>query len=96
MINLYALSLVWQGLPKKFCCDHLLKQDTMIVLEDENGEEFETKYLAEKVGLSGGWRGFSMSHKLLEGDIVIFHVVTPSRFKVNDTFFLDMFVWILC
>ncbi|CAL8176501.1 unnamed protein product [Prunus armeniaca] len=82
MLPSHVTGCFWLGLPKKFCCDHLLKQDTMIVLEDENGEEFETKYLAEKVGLSGGWRGFSMSHKLLEGDIVIFHVVTPSKFKV--------------
>ncbi|PQP94519.1 hypothetical protein Pyn_35427 [Prunus yedoensis var. nudiflora] len=82
MLPSHVTGCFWLGLPKKFCCDHLPKQDTMIVLEDENGEEFETKYLAEKVGLSGGWRGFSMSHKLREGDIVIFHVVTPSKFKV--------------
>ncbi|XP_039026890.1 B3 domain-containing protein Os01g0234100-like [Hibiscus syriacus] len=39
---------------------------------DEEGEEFEAKYLAEKVGLSGGWRGFSIAHKLLEGDICLY------------------------
>ncbi|PQP94520.1 B3 domain-containing protein [Prunus yedoensis var. nudiflora] len=72
----------WLGLPKKFCCEHLPKQDIMIVLEDENGEEFETKYLADKVGLSGGWRGFSIAHKLLEGDVIVFHLVNPSKFKV--------------
>ncbi|XP_021832666.1 B3 domain-containing protein Os01g0234100-like isoform X1 [Prunus avium] len=72
----------WLGLPKKFCCEHLPKQDIMIALEDENGEEFETKYLADKVGLSGGWRGFSISHKLLEGDVIVFHLVNPSKFKV--------------
>ncbi|XP_034226750.1 B3 domain-containing protein Os01g0234100-like isoform X2 [Prunus dulcis] len=72
----------WLGLPKKFCCEHLPKQDIMIALEDENGEEFETKYLADKVGLSGGWRGFSIAHKLLEGDVIVFHLVTPSKFKV--------------
>ncbi|ONH91550.1 hypothetical protein PRUPE_8G122800 [Prunus persica] len=72
----------WLGLPKKFCCEHLPKQDIMIALEDENGEVFETKYLADKVGLSGGWRGFSIAHKLLEGDVIVFHLVTPSKFKV--------------
>ncbi|BBH09547.1 AP2/B3-like transcriptional factor family protein [Prunus dulcis] len=73
----------WLGLPKKFCCEHLPKQDIMIALEDENGEEFETKYLADKVGLSGGWRGFSIAHKLLEGDVIVFHLVTPSKFKID-------------
>jgi hypothetical protein len=40
------------------------------------------KYLWVKVGLSAGWRGFSIAHKLLVGDIVIFHLVKPSKFKV--------------
>jgi hypothetical protein len=60
----------------------LPKHDTKIVLEDEGGEEFETKYLWVKVGPSAGWRGFSIAHKLLVGDIVIFHLVKPSKFKV--------------
>ncbi|XP_021832684.1 B3 domain-containing protein Os01g0234100-like [Prunus avium] len=70
------------SIPKKFSCQHLPKQDTMIVLEDEDGKEFETKYLVEKCGLSGGWRGFSIAHKLLQGDIVIFHIVAPFKIKV--------------
>lgn len=72
----------WLGLPKPFCSKHLPKEDRMMVLEDENGEEFEAKYLVEKTGLSGGWRGFSIAHKLLEGDVCVFHLVKPSKFKV--------------
>lgn len=70
------------SLPKKFCFEHLPKHDTMIVLEDESGREFQTKYLVGKSGLSGGWRGFSIAHKLLAGDVVVFHRVTPSKCKV--------------
>ncbi|KAM5549256.1 B3 domain-containing protein Os01g0234100-like [Rosa sericea] len=70
------------SLPKKFCGDHLPRQDTMIVLEDESGREFQTKYLVGKAGLSAGWRGFSIAHKLLAGDVVVFQRVTPSKFKV--------------
>lgn len=77
-----------QSLPKKFCFEHLPKHDTMIVLEDESGREFQTKYLVGKSGLSGGWRGFSIAHKLLAGDVVVFHRVTPSKFKVTDRTFL--------
>lgn len=78
-------SNVMQGLSKKFCCEHLPKHDTMIILEDERGEEYQTKYLAEKVGLSGGWRGFSIAHELVEGDVIVFHRVTPSKFKVCES-----------
>jgi hypothetical protein len=60
----------------------LPKNDSKIVLEDESGEAFQTKYLVQKVGLSAGWRGFSIAHKLMEGDIVVFHLVKPFKFKV--------------
>ncbi|KAH7517969.1 hypothetical protein FEM48_Zijuj09G0120600 [Ziziphus jujuba var. spinosa] len=78
----------WLGLPKKFCHLHLPNNDMMITLEDENKEVYETKYLLEKVGLSGGWRGFSIADKLLEGDVLVFHLVTPSKFKFTGTFSL--------
>lgn len=73
----------------------------MIVLEDESGEVCEAKYLAEKVGLSGGWRGFSLAHKLVEGDVVVFHLVSPIKFKVTFLsllvmFLLRTFVFIIC
>ncbi|CAN6544278.1 unnamed protein product [Malus baccata var. baccata] len=70
------------NLAKKFRSEYMPKQDSMIVLEDENGKEFGTKYLVERGGLSGGWRGFSIAHKIKKGDVVIFHLVTPSKFKV--------------
>ncbi|WCJ37802.1 B3 domain-containing protein Os01g0234100 [Euphorbia peplus] len=72
----------WLGLPKQFCDKHLPTQDTMIVLEDENGIEYQTKYLVSKVGLSAGWRGFSIAHNLVEGDMVVFQLVVPTKLKV--------------
>ncbi|GAV75471.1 B3 domain-containing protein/DUF724 domain-containing protein [Cephalotus follicularis] len=72
----------WLGLPRQFCNKHLPKQDTMIFLEDESGHKYETKFLVEKTGLSGGWRGFSLDHNLLEGDVLVFHLVRATRFKV--------------
>ncbi|XP_061354575.1 B3 domain-containing protein Os01g0234100-like isoform X2 [Gastrolobium bilobum] len=82
MLRSHVTGGFWLGLPKKFCQLHLPKADTIIALEDENGELYETKYLAQKVGLSGGWRGFSLAHNLLEMDVLIFHLVQPSKFKV--------------
>ncbi|XP_008456112.1 B3 domain-containing protein Os01g0234100-like isoform X1 [Cucumis melo] len=72
----------WLGLPKGFCDIHLPKQDTAMVLEDENGKLYETKYLSDKTGLSAGWRGFSIAHKLLQGDVIVFHLVLPNKFMV--------------
>ncbi|KAM5549250.1 hypothetical protein ABKV19_000595 [Rosa sericea] len=71
-----------QGIPRSFCREHMPKDDTMIVLEDENGKEYQTKYLVAKEGLSGGWGAFSVAHKLLEGDVLVFHKVMPSKLKV--------------
>ncbi|KAK1439919.1 hypothetical protein QVD17_05744 [Tagetes erecta] len=69
-------------LPKKFCDAHLPKQDETVVLVDEDDQEFKTKFLVEKTGLSGGWRGFSIAHKLREGDALVFQLVDQLKFKV--------------
>lgn len=61
---------------------HLPKHDDTVVLVDESEQEFETKYLVDKNGLSGGWRGFSIAHKLLEKDVLVFQLIAPCKFKV--------------
>lgn len=53
-----------------------------MVLEDENGSEYEAKYIYSRTGLSGGWRGFALDHKLDDGDAVVFELVEAERFKV--------------
>ncbi|KAH7331485.1 hypothetical protein KP509_06G022700 [Ceratopteris richardii] len=73
----------WLGLPVAFCRDYLPRKDDRIVLEGENGDEWETIYLATKTGLSGGWRGFSLDHGLVDGDALVFELVEPKRFKVH-------------
>lgn len=77
---------VRQGLPSEFCKRHLPNKDSVVTLVDENEEEFQTKYLADKNGLSGGWRGFSIEHQLVDGDALVFHLVGPTVFKVISTF----------
>ncbi|XP_051122652.1 B3 domain-containing protein At3g19184-like [Andrographis paniculata] len=72
----------WLGLPVHFCKSHLPSRDTMVTLVDEKGEEFTAKYLALKTGLSGGWRGFSLEHGLVDGDALVFHLIKPATFKV--------------
>ncbi|KAL7082658.1 hypothetical protein ACP275_14G114400 [Erythranthe tilingii] len=70
------------GVPRQFCDDYLPMKDVTIVLIGENEKEFDTKYLAAKSGLSGGWKFFAAGHKLLEGDVVVFQLVEPCKFKV--------------
>ena len=82
---LIFFSLLWkieQGLPVQFCKTHLPEHDETIVLVDEDGNESPTKYLADKTGLSGGWRGFAIDHDLVDGDALVFQLIKPTKFKV--------------
>ncbi|KAI3936616.1 hypothetical protein MKW92_043629 [Papaver armeniacum] len=58
------------------------KRDAWITLVDEEGDERGTNYLAEKVGLSAGWRGFALDHQLIDGDACVFQLTKPTQFKV--------------
>ncbi|KAK9699336.1 hypothetical protein RND81_08G168100 [Saponaria officinalis] len=72
----------WMYIPRKFCHDNLPKEDCTVTLVDEGGREFKTNYLVNKRGLSAGWRGFSIHHHLDKDDVLIFHLVRPTTFKV--------------
>ncbi|XP_071711869.1 B3 domain-containing protein Os01g0234100-like [Rutidosis leptorrhynchoides] len=79
----------WMGLPLQFCKTHLPYDDTFI-LEDENGDQWQVKYISYKYGLSAGWRKFVLGHNLNEGDVLIFQKVKPTTlkiyiFKANDS-----------
>lgn len=54
-----------------------------MVLEDLDGRQWETIYKPGKTALSGGWRGYSLDHKLDAGDAVLFEVVEPTKLKVR-------------
>ncbi|KAE8698630.1 B3 domain-containing protein [Hibiscus syriacus] len=71
MLQSHVTGGFWLGLPNHFCKRNLPHHDVIMTLVDEEGEEFAAKYLADKTGLSGGWRGFSI-HQL----------VAPTEFKV--------------
>ncbi|KAK6136862.1 hypothetical protein DH2020_029395 [Rehmannia glutinosa] len=72
------------GLPKKFCDAHMPSHDDTIVLVDENEQEYNTKYSVRKNRLSGGWRGFSIAHKLLEGDALVYIVRAGNLTEKNN------------
>ncbi|CAL5324668.1 B3 domain-containing protein Os01g0234100-like [Camellia sinensis] len=82
LVRSHVASCFWMGLPVPFCKLHLPRNDTTFTLEDESGEQFELKFIAEKPGLSAGWRKFAVGHKLLEGDVLIFQLVESNKFKV--------------
>ncbi|XP_027347376.1 B3 domain-containing protein Os01g0234100-like isoform X2 [Abrus precatorius] len=82
LVRSHVASCFWMGLPVAFCKRHLPEKDTTIILEDESGKEYKTKYIACKTGLSAGWRQFSAVHKLQEGDVLVFQLVEPTKFKV--------------
>nr|XP_023912853.1 B3 domain-containing protein At3g19184-like [Quercus suber]POF09983.1 b3 domain-containing protein [Quercus suber] len=82
MLQSHVSGGFWLGLPVYFCKEHLPNEDEMITLVDEDEDEFPTKYLAEKNGLSGGWRGFAIDHELVDGDALVFQLINPTTFKV--------------
>ncbi|XP_062079530.1 B3 domain-containing protein At5g42700 [Humulus lupulus] len=82
MLQSHVTGGFWLGLPVHFCKKNLSKRDEMMTLIDEDGEEYKTVYLARKTGLSGGWKGFSVAHDLVDGDALIFQLIRPSAFKV--------------
>ncbi|GAB2267088.1 hypothetical protein Dimus_002072 [Dionaea muscipula] len=82
LLRSHVLLGFWLGLPKKFCTQYLPQHDATVVLEDEDGITHETNYLAGKVGLSGGWRAFSIAHHLKEGDVAVFQLIRALTLKV--------------
>ena len=76
-------TFVSQGLPSDFCNKHLPKKDTAIVLEDEDGHNYDAKYLGAKQGLSAGWRGFAINHDIKVGDVVVFQLVSSAKFQAS-------------
>jgi B3 DNA binding domain len=54
-------------------------------LVDEKGYEFDTKYFADRTALSGGWRGFAVAQKLVDGDACVFQLIKPTTLKVTKT-----------
>ncbi|XVF61149.1 hypothetical protein PTKIN_Ptkin08bG0106200 [Pterospermum kingtungense] len=94
LVRSHVGSCFWMGLPGMFCKIHLPRKDTMIILEDENENQFPVKYCSDKTGLSAGWRQFCSAHNLLEGDVLVFQLVETTKFKVyiiraNDLTELD-------
>ncbi|KAK9067066.1 hypothetical protein SSX86_014390 [Deinandra increscens subsp. villosa] len=85
MLKSHVTCCFWLGLPLPFCRSFLPKQDSMMVTEDENGEQCDLKFIAHKFGLSAGWRKFAIGHKLHEGDVLIFQLVESCKFKVYIT-----------
>ncbi|PWA62313.1 B3 DNA binding domain-containing protein [Artemisia annua] len=89
MLPSHVTGCFWLGLPKNFCDAHLPKDDVTVVLVDEDDQEYNTKYLDRKTGLSGGWRGFSIAHKLLAGDALVFQLIEQWKMKGLPKNFCD-------
>ncbi|KAL6619048.1 hypothetical protein ACP70R_034187 [Stipagrostis hirtigluma subsp. patula] len=82
MVRSHVSSCFWLGLPSSFCKKNLPSREFKMVLEDEEGVEFDAVYIGTRTGLSGGWRGFAMHHNLEDGDSLVFELAEPDRFKI--------------
>lgn len=82
MLQSHVTGGFWLGLNAEFCRKNLPKRDEIITLIDEQGDECSTIYLPRKTGLSGGWKGFSVAHGLVDGDALVFQLIRPTTFMV--------------
>ncbi|KAM7250601.1 hypothetical protein ACFE04_022484 [Oxalis oulophora] len=81
MVRSHVTICFWMGLPGPFARKHLPHEVTSVTLEAENGAISDVKYIANKTGLSKGWRQFVIAQHLLEGDVLIFQLTGPRCFK---------------
>ncbi|GAB4852729.1 hypothetical protein Ancab_016940 [Ancistrocladus abbreviatus] len=72
-----------QRLLVNFCRKKLPRQDEVMTLVDEDGNEYPIVYLARKRGLSGGWKRFAVEHELVDSDAVVFQVIKHGVLKVH-------------
>lgn len=89
MLRSHVTSGFVMCLPKNFCESHLqkvlpkdLQKDVHFVLEDENREQWGVRYFTYNFRISAGWKFFVREHNLVEGDVLIFQLVEPAKFKV--------------
>ncbi|KAI3960358.1 hypothetical protein MKW98_017082 [Papaver atlanticum] len=69
-------------MPQEFCNYHIPKEKLTMVLEDEEGSIYDTRYLGEFAVLSGGWKPFVEDHELDDGDALVLEFIQPRRLKV--------------
>lgn len=71
--------------------ENLSKGDEVMTLVDVDGNEYPTRYLAQRFGLSAGWKEFAFAHDLVEGDALVFQLIRPTAFKVID--YYQILIW---
>ncbi|EYU42672.1 hypothetical protein MIMGU_mgv1a024973mg [Erythranthe guttata] len=88
----YVTRKFWLILPKPFCHANIPKKDGWMVLLDENDRGYKTEYLVGSHTLSSGWKSFSIAHKLREGDVLVFQLIEPCKFKwqIKLNIFLEL------
>ncbi|KAM1106292.1 hypothetical protein ACFX13_003230 [Malus domestica] len=82
MIRSNVSSCFCLTLPKQFCQLYLPLHDATLTLEVEGGEKYRVTFLGERRIVSAGWQKFSTANKLLVGNLLVFRLVRPLKFKV--------------
>lgn len=80
--NIVYWYIMWQGLPGYFSRQFLPPEDATLIIEDEDGKCYETRYFTRDAMLGAGWRQFCHAHQLDEGDVLVFQLVETTKLKV--------------
>lgn len=79
-----ALCVV-QALSRPFAKAHMPHETRDVTLVNKAGREWTVKWLYKdgcSSGFSGGWRGFSLDHRLEESDVCVLEVVDQKNFII--------------
>lgn len=81
--NFLSIAVV-QAITKAFAKEWMPKETREVTLIDRAGNKWPTKWLYKDggvtSGLSAGWRGFALDHRLEEGDVCVFELVDRENF----------------
>ncbi|CAL4931738.1 unnamed protein product [Urochloa decumbens] len=70
-------------LPPQFCTMHLPEHSEVLTLVVEEDDEFDVQYYKGPSDCRiRSWRGFSIGHKLGDGDCLVFQLIQRRKFKV--------------
>ncbi|KAI3908716.1 hypothetical protein MKW92_007864, partial [Papaver armeniacum] len=78
-IDVIGLDFPNKDFPQYFVLRVCQRRIPSFILVGEDGEAYTAKYLPRRLGLSGGWKGFSIAYNLAKGDALVFHLVEATK-----------------
>nr|XP_024395529.1 B3 domain-containing protein Os11g0197600-like [Physcomitrium patens]PNR41431.1 hypothetical protein PHYPA_018834 [Physcomitrium patens] len=86
MSKAYVYRGFWMVLNRPFSKAYMPQESREVTLCNKAGHEWPVKWLFKETnsssGFSGGWRRFSLDHRLEESDVCVFEIVDETNFVI--------------